>query len=201
MKAPFAHGTTMPEINPRLMSAAAKLALATPDLVELRQHEGASRIVITTPAQAITIWILRGLEHSYEVVTNKLMMARVGLSRWKQMQFDLLQAPGSYVMPIDYCPEMPPDLVERLKTDEEMLDLNDKSCSAVLDKLMDTLCLGAAEHFTELGLENVEFMVRDLTSRVAALVDVRESLRLARVQQWPGSTEADWKAYRAELVN
>ena len=186
----------VPALTPE-MTAAAEAVVATKWLA-LRQYAGAGcGILMLTPPEVVTTWVLRGLEHDYREATRQLRMARLGEGKWKEMKLDLQGRPGALVYPLDYCPEISPEEVASLKTDEGLWRLEDLSCCEMTKSLADMLCLGEAEFFMECGIETVEQTLALLAVRIADLTKVRQALQAARLALWPGTTLAEWDAYRA----
>jgi len=185
-----------PVLTPEMTAAAAALAKVADQWLDIRQHESAAcGILIRTPAEAVTTWVLRGLEHDYRLADRHLLMARLGEGKRKEMKLDLLNKPGALVYPLDYCPEITPEEVAYLKTDEGLRDLANLPCCDMTRKLTDMLCLGEAEFFMDYGLETVEHMLSVLAEKVAALMTVRDMLQAALPETWPGTTPADWQAH------
>ena len=186
----------VPALTPE-MTAAAEAVVAT-EWLDLRQYPGAEcGILMRTPAEVVTAWVLRGVEHDYWEATRQLRMARLGEGKWKEMQLDLQGRPGALVYPLDYCPEISREEVAWLKTDEGLAGLETLPCWKMTKSLADMLCLGEAEFFMECGIETVEQTLALLAVRIADLTKVRAALQAARLGLWPGTTQAEWDAHRA----
>jgi hypothetical protein len=184
----------VPALTPEMTAAAA--AEAATEWLDLRQHPGAAcAILIRTPTEAVTTWVLRGLQHDYRQADRQLLMARLGEGKWKEMKLDLLNKPGALVYPLDYCPEISPEEVAYLKTDEGLMNLATLRCCEVTRTLADMLHMDEAEFFMDFGLEWVEHMLSVLAEKVAALTTVRDMLQAALPETWPGTTPAEWEAH------
>jgi hypothetical protein len=114
------------------------------------------------------------------------------------MKLDLLGKPGAVVYPIDYCPEISPEQAARLKDDDDnCLSLKNPPSFVQTFWILDDLMLrGEGEILDSFHLEEFESTLRLCAEKIASLTRIREALRRALPQTWPGTTSAEWRAFR-----
>lgn len=98
--------------TPEILGAAELLA----ELGEINDEELACVIPIGSMEDALAYLAYRGVPAILEQVGYELARARAGQGSWKQMKLDLLEEPDDRICPIDYCPELAPELAAYYKS-------------------------------------------------------------------------------------
>jgi hypothetical protein len=97
--------------TPEILAAAKLMA----ELGEINDEDLASVIPIDSVQNALAYLAYRGVPAIFDQVGRELGRARAGQGCWKQMKLDLLEKPESAICPIDYCPELAPELAAYYK--------------------------------------------------------------------------------------
>jgi hypothetical protein len=102
--------------TPEILAAAELLA----ELGEINDEELANVIPIDSVEDALAYVAYRGVPAIFDQVGRELGRARAGQGSWKQMKLDLLEKPEGAICPIDYCPELAPELAAYYKGEGKM---------------------------------------------------------------------------------
>ena len=102
--------------TPEILAAAELLT----ERGEINDEELANVIPIDSVEDALAYLAYRGVPAIFDQVGRELGRARAGQGCWKQMKLDLLEKPESGIWPIDYCPELAPELAVYYKSHGKM---------------------------------------------------------------------------------
>jgi hypothetical protein len=107
----------MADLAPEIAEAAG--VLARDDELVLRQQPGSKcGLLMTAPGEVLRIWLYRGIQHDLAAAERQLFKARVGEDRWRHMHLFLTSNPTERVYPLDFCPELSPEVVAFYKRED-----------------------------------------------------------------------------------
>ena len=148
-----------------------------------------------TSEEVLQIWLYRGIQHDLAEAERQLIKARVGEDRWRQMHLVLRSNPTGSVCPLDFCPELSPEVVGFYKRGD-WIDFPSVPSLDTCDVLADMLALGpTGEIFVQYELKGVNAQLRYFAEKIDTLEATRKALADALPLQWPGSTSAEWHAF------
>jgi hypothetical protein len=186
--------------TPEILAAAELLT----ERGEINDEELACVIPIGSMEDALAYLAYRGVPAILEQVGYELARARAGQGSWKQMKLDLLEKPESGTCPLDYCPELAPELAAYYKGHgKEDLD-NQLFPPAQLSEFADVLEVCRSVLVTEHTLEQVERHLRRFARKIRQHAEMREALTrvIAKQAQTDRAVEADRaRIHRQELLS
>ena len=168
--------------------AAAELAAAELS-AELGKINPAYKTRITNEKDAAVAYLVHyGVSATLDQVDCELTKARVGQSRWKEIKLDLSERPQCGFFPIDFCPEISPELASYYKGPGKA-DLKDFGKTdlypmfPLLGESAEVLGIQPRALVRKHWLPEVNRSLNKLADRVSLCMRMREALRLAMAKQ------------------
>ena len=111
------------------------------------------------------------------------------------MHLVLRSNPTGSVYPLDFCPELSPEVAAFYKR-KDWFDFPPFPSLDTCDILADMLALGpAGEMLDHYGLKSVNAQLQYFSEKINMLEATRKALAEALPLQWPGTTAAEWDAF------
>ena len=175
--------------TPEILAAAELLT----ERGEINDEELANVIPIDSMQDAIAYLACRGVPAIFDQVGHELGRTRAGQGLWKQMKLDLLEKPENGICPIDYHPELAPELAAYYKSHGKM-DLDDQLFPPPqLSEFAELLEVCMSALVTEHTLEQLEGHLSRFARKIGQQAEMREALRrvLAKQAQTDRAARAD----------
>ena len=165
--------------TPEILAAAELLA----ELGEINDDDLGSVIPINSVEDALAYVAYRGVPAILEQVGYELARARAGQGSWKQMKLDLLEEPENGICPIDYCPEIAPELAAYYKSHGRQDLDNQLFPPPQPSEFADVLDVYTLALVREHTLEKVEGHLRRFARKIRQHAEMREALRRVIAKQ------------------